>query len=117
MVDVVARAAVWTAQKIDAVRQLIEHTSRHVRANHPKLYSRELIELIFAQPYCRIATVVDRGIAKRQTAAVYLKALADSGVLIEEKVGRDKLFMHRRYVDLLAGDVHTFAPYGVKLMP
>ena len=45
----------------------------------PKIYSRELTELIFVHPYCRIGDVVKADIAKRQTAAVYLKALAASG--------------------------------------
>ena len=32
------------------------------------LYTYELVELLFTQPYCRIADVVDAGIAKRQAA-------------------------------------------------
>ena len=33
------------------------------------LYSRELVELIFFAPYCRIADAVNAGVAKRQTAS------------------------------------------------
>jgi len=40
---------------------------------------------LFKQPYCRIANVVDAGLAKRQTASVYLKSLAEIGVLRELK--------------------------------
>ena len=57
----------------------------------PSLYSRELVELIFVQPYSRISNVVDAGIAKRQTASEYLKELRDIGVLEEIKVGREKV--------------------------
>jgi len=50
-------------------------------------YSRELIELIFEQPYCRIQNVIGRDIAARQTASVYLKELVRLGVLEEKAVG------------------------------
>jgi Fic family protein len=45
---------------------------------------KELIELIFRQPYCKIQFVVDAGIAKRQTASEYLQQLEGVGVLTGE---------------------------------
>ena len=36
------------------------------------IYSRELIELLFEQPYCKISFLVNRHIAKKQTASKYL---------------------------------------------
>ena len=75
------------------------------------MYSRELVELIFELPYCRIGNLVERGIAKRQTASLYLSALAEIGVLNELKFGRDKLFVNWKYSDLLGDDEHDFEPY------
>ena len=69
------------------------------------MYSRELAELIFAQPYCRIANVVDAGIAQRQSASVYLKALAAIGVLEERQAGRERLFINPALVELLVRDL------------
>ncbi len=103
--------SIWTNAKIRAIRRLIDHTNEHVRKGAPKIHSRELVELIFCMPYCRIANLVERGIAKRQAASTYLKALSDLGVLTEEKAGREKLFLHRKYLDLLSSDEHDFAPY------
>jgi Fic family protein len=103
--------SVWTTAKIRAVRSLIDATIAHVRAGAPKIYTRELVDVIFLKPYCRISDLVERDIAKRQAASTYLKALAELGVLGEEKVGRDKVFIHRKYLDLLASDGHTFEPY------
>lgn len=101
----------WTTQRIRAIRALMEETNTTVRERAPKIYSRDLIDLIFIQPYSRIANLVDRGIAKRQAASTYLKELARIGVLTEEKIGRDKIFLHRKYLDLLSSDEHTFEPY------
>jgi hypothetical protein len=70
-----------------------------------------LIELIFVQPYCRIQNLVETGIAQRQTASAYLKTLCDVGVLQEVKAGRDKVFVHPKFVDLLGSDRHAFPSY------
>jgi hypothetical protein len=53
-------------------------------------------------------SLVDAGVAKRQTASVYLKALAVSSILDEKKFGRDKLFVHSRFLRLLTRDDATF---------
>jgi Fic family protein len=86
--------------------------TEYIRGHAPKIYSRELVEIIFTQPYCRIQNVVEAGIAKRQTASVYLKALESIGVLQEVKVGREKLFLHPNFVRLLTSDDHPSVRYG-----
>jgi len=68
------------------------------------IYSVEFIDVLFNQPYCRIQDVVEAGIAKRQSASVYLKELVDYGILAEEKIGREKLFVHKRYLNLLLNE-------------
>jgi Fic family protein len=112
MLKGVHETAAWTTDKINAIHKLMAHTTEHVRAQVPKIYSRELVELVFVQPYCRIQNIVGAGLGHRQTASVYLKALVDTGVLKEEKVGREKLFIHPKYMQLLTGDSHQFASYA-----
>ena len=68
----------------------------------PKIYSRELAELIFVHPYCRISDVVAADIAKRQTTAVHLKALATHGILKQVKPGCGNLFINPPLLALLA---------------
>lgn len=45
-----------------------------------RVYSKELIETIFRQPYTKGQFLVDAGIARRQTAAEYLKELERIGI-------------------------------------
>lgn len=90
MMEAVRATAHWTTARIHAIRDLLEQTAARMRQNLPKVYSRELAELIFVNPYCRIGDLVEAGVAKRQTAAVYLKALVAEGLLEEVKVGREK---------------------------
>lgn len=101
MLDAVAETARWTTDRIIGIRDLMRSMGRDIRTELPAVYSRELLELVFVQPYCRIQNVVDAGIAKRQTAATYLRRLADAGFLREIRSGRDKLFLNIRLVDLL----------------
>jgi Fic family protein len=61
-------------------------------------------ELVFVRPYCRIAHVVEAGLAQRQTASAYLKQLAAIGILREHKVGREKIFLNPAFIDLLKRD-------------
>ena len=111
MIEAVEETARWTTAKIAAIRRLAEHTRNYVRTARPKIYSQELIDVIFAQPYCRISDLGEAGIAKRQTASSYLKELVTLGVLQERKVGREKLFVHPRLMTLLTTDGDTFPPY------
>lgn len=97
----IEETAIWTREKIAAIRRLLEHTNQYVRRASPEVHSRELIDVIFTQPYCRIANLVEADIAKRQTASVYLKQLAKIGVLKETKVGRNKLFIHPKLVGVI----------------
>jgi Fic family protein len=111
MLTAVETTATWTNGRIRAIRDLMANTSDYVKEAAPGAHSHELIETIFAMPYTRIGNLVERGIAKRVSASRYLKQLVNIGVLVEEKRGRDKVFIHRKYMDLLGRDDHEFAPY------
>jgi Fic family protein len=112
MLQGVEETARWTTAKILAIRSLADGTANHVRERLPKLYSRELVDVIFEQPYCRIANLVDRGIAQRQAASRYLHALAELGVLEEKSIAREKLFVHPRLLRLLSNEVHDIEGYA-----
>lgn len=104
MLGGVTETARWTMDKIVAVRSLLEETTERMRRDAGQVYSRELAELVFVRPYCRIAHVVEAGLAKRQTASTYLQALVAIGILREHKMGREKIFLNLAFIDLLKRD-------------
>ena len=112
MLDAIAQTSIWTTAKIKAIQRLQTLATEYIRTRAAKIYSRELVEIIFTQPYCRIQNIVDARIAQRQTASVYLKTLESIGVLREVKVGREKLFIHPNFVNLLTSDDHPVPHYG-----
>lgn len=99
----IEETATWTSDRIRAIRELLDRTVVLCRQELPKIYSRELIDLVFRQPYCKIAFVVDAGIAKRQTASVYLQELERIGVLAGEKVGREMVYRNLSLLETLTG--------------
>jgi Fic family protein len=108
----VEETALWTTAKIDAIRLLTVQTVDYVRKKLPKIYSLELINVIFERPYCRIQNLVEAKIAERQAASRYLKQLADIGVLNEQAVGREKLFLHPKFLTLLIREPNSFPEYS-----
>lgn len=108
----ITETARWTTGKIAVIRDLQEQCIQHVRRQLPKLYSRELVDAVFAFPYCRISNLVDRGLAKRQTASVYLKELVRVGVLEERPAGKERLFINPRLLHLLTRETNEVVPYS-----
>lgn len=107
----VEETASWTTAKIATIRTLSDHTTDYVRASLPKVYSHELVSLLFELPYCRISSLTEAGIAKRQTASQYLKQLVEIGVLTEKDAGKEKVFIHPKLMLLLTRDSNEFVPY------
>ena len=60
-----------------------------VQREAPAVYSKDLIEQIFRQPYCKIAYLQRAGLGTRQTCSKYLRELERLGVLKGQKIGRE----------------------------
>lgn len=112
MLKAVEQTSRWTTEKIAAIRKLSDHTTKFVRSSLPKIYSHELVDVIFEQPYCRIGDLAEKGIAKRQTASRYLKELVRIGVLQEVTMGKEKIFLHLKLMQLITRDDNQFECYG-----
>lgn len=103
MLDAVEETARFTRERILAIRDLMDETIEKARRKLPqRVYSKELIELLFRQPYVKVRFLVEANIAKRKTAAEYLKELEKVGILQMQKVGREVLYLNRELYDLLS---------------
>lgn len=111
VIGVVRLSAARSRDKIAKFSRLRDHAAHFIQSETPKIYSRELLDVVFTQPYCRISDIEDAGIAKRQTAAEYLKALVRIGILEELKIGREKLFLNARLRELLTSNGQSITAY------
>jgi Fic family protein len=91
----------YTLRKIAAIRTLQDDFNQRARTVSRGGADAEFQSVLFEQPYCRIATVMARCDVSRPTATSWLSALADAGLLQTMKVGRDRLFINREFLQLL----------------
>ncbi|MBP7074043.1 MAG: Fic family protein [Rhabdochlamydiaceae bacterium] len=97
----IEQTAIATREKILSIHRLTNQTAEIVRTKLPRIYSKDLIELIFRSPYCKIKFLDETGIAKRQTASTYLKELERIGVLQGQKIGRDVYYVNMPFLKML----------------
>jgi Fic family protein len=103
LLKAVEETALFTRGRIVAIRDLMLDTMEKARKELPsRVYSKELIELIFRQPYCKIAFLVKEGIASRNIASNYLNELVKTGILKKEKIGKEVIFLNVELYKLLS---------------
>ena len=105
MLEAIEKTAHGTTEKINAIHDLLTSTLEKAKRDLPKrAFSKELIELIFEQPYCKIRFVEKAGIAKRLTATKYLRDLEKAGFVRVVKQGTELIFINHALWKLLTDE-------------
>jgi Fic family protein len=102
MLDAVKETAVFTLEKVNAIYDSFAAAVEEVKTKVPEIYSHELVEVIFKQPYCKIAILEEEEIASRNTASKYLRKLEEIGILASEVVGRETLYKNLSLYKILS---------------
>ena len=102
MLTAIKATAKETLNLINLIHELLQETIEKVKAKASDIYSRELVETLFIQPYCKISFLVDGGIASRNTASKYLNRLVKLDILELEKVGNESLYLNKKLYSLLS---------------
>jgi Fic family protein len=103
MLDAVEQTAFHTKDKILAIRELVAETLSFAKEKLPsRVYSKELIEILFRQPYTKVQFLVDAGLAERKTAANYLKELQKASIVVVRKIGKENLYLNVKLFELLS---------------
>ncbi|CAN5217545.1 adenosine monophosphate-protein transferase Fic [soil metagenome] len=97
----VEQTARQTSEKILAISTLLDEFVERGKTEFSGRSSKELVELLFVRPYCKIRFVEEAGIAKRVTASRYLHKLAEKDFVTSQKVGAEILFINHRLLALL----------------
>jgi Fic family protein len=112
MLDAVETTARETISLVEGIRNLMMDYKHRIRANHPKIYSQDLINNLFRHPYTKIEFLMADVNVTRLTATKYLDVLAESGFLKKEKIWRSNYYVNLPLFDLLTGasSAPDFAP-------
>lgn len=102
MLEAINQTSKFTLGKVNAIYELFNDVLETVRSQAAEIYSHELIEILFSQPYCKIQILVGQNIASRNTSGKYLKILEKIGLLEARKEGKETLYLNKRLYDILA---------------
>ncbi len=96
----VEETAIETLRLVEGVRTLMADIKRQLRDNHPKIYSQDLLNNLFRHPYTRIEFIQQELNVSRPTAAKYLEELAEGGLLLKHRAGRNNYYINQPLVTL-----------------
>jgi Fic family protein len=97
----IEETAIETLVLVKEINKLLEHTVEEVRNKLPKIYSKELVELLFYEFYTKISYVEDRIGVSRKTASKYLSELEEEGFLESEKIGRQRIYLNKKLFEIV----------------
>ena len=101
MLKAVEETSKKTIQKINMIKDALDETIIEVSDKAPKLYRKELVELLFEQPYSKIEYVVEKIGVERKAASRYLRELSNLGILAPQKVGRENIYVNIKLIEIL----------------
>lgn len=97
-IEITSRESIKLIKAINTLMREIKYTLKN---ELPKIYSKDLLELLFKHPYTKIVFLVNELKITRKTATSYLRAIEKIGILTSVKVGRDIYFVNTPLFNLL----------------
>jgi len=101
MLDMVERTAISGLDRLESIIQLIETTGQEIKEKLPKVYSKDLVEVIFKLPYTKRQNLIDIDLGTPKTVGNYLIALEEEGILKSVRVGKEKLYLNQKLMNIL----------------
>lgn len=97
----IEETAINTLVVMKKIINLINDVKLDIKEKLPKIYSKELVDVLFHEFYTKIVYVEDGLGVSRKTASTYLIELEKAGILVSEMVGRDKIYINHRLLELI----------------
>ncbi|MEQ8909518.1 MAG: Fic/DOC family N-terminal domain-containing protein [Vicingaceae bacterium] len=101
MLDMVESTAVNGLDRLESIIQLMETTGQEIKEKLPKVYSKDLVEVIFKLPYTKRQNLIAIDLGTPKTVGKYLIALEEKGFLKSVRVGKEKLYLNHKLMNLL----------------
>ena len=101
MLDIIEKTALEDRRRILKTEQLMREMGVEISIRFPKIFSKDLLEEIFKLPYTKRNRLTAAGLGNLKTAGNYLIELEKAGFLKSEQVGKEKLYVNFRLLELL----------------
>lgn len=89
MLDMVETTAIKGLERLESIVQLIDTTGQEIKEKLPKVYSKDLVEVLFKLPYTKRQNLINADLGTPKTVGNYLIALEEAGFLKSIKVGKE----------------------------
>jgi Uncharacterized conserved protein len=106
MLDMIEKTALEDSNRISKTVQLMREMGAEISVRFSKMYSKDLMEEIFKLPYTKRSRLTSAGLGNLKTTGNYLIELEKAGFLKSEKVGKEKLYLNYRLLELLRSGFH-----------
>jgi Fic family protein len=101
MLEMVEYTANNGLKRLKDVTELMEVMSTEIKQSLPKVYTKELVEILFKLPYTKRKFLIEAQLGTPKTVGNYLMLLEEAGFLKSEKVGKEKLYLNHRLMNIL----------------
>lgn len=101
MLDMIETTSEKGLLRLENILTLMENMSTEIKYKLPKAYSKELIEILFRLPYTKRQNLINAKLGTPKTVGNYLRDLEQTGFLKSVKVGKEKLYLNYRLMEVL----------------
>lgn len=95
ILDGVEQTSKETVILVNDIAKMMEDTKQKIQTELPKIYSKDLIEILFSHAYTKIDFLVDGLGLTRQTASKYLKELESIGLRESIQIKNSKFYINK----------------------
>ncbi len=101
MLDLIEETSKKGLERLNKITTTMEKTAEEIKQKLPKIYSKDLIEILFRLPYTKRQHLIDESIGNPKTVGNYLQTLEENGFLKSVKVGKEKLYLNKQLLEIL----------------
>lgn len=101
MLDMVETTAIKGLERLESIVQLMDTAGQEIKEKLPKVYSKDLVEVLFKLPYTKRQNLISADLGTPKTVGNYLIALEEAGFLKSIKVGKEKLYLNLPLMNIL----------------
>jgi Fic family protein len=101
MLDMIEETSIKGLERLNKITSVMASTAEEIKKKLPKIYSKDLIEILFRLPYTKRQHLIDENIGNPKTVGNYLIALEEHGFLKSVRVGKEKLYVNQILLRIL----------------
>lgn len=101
MLVMIEVTSVNSRARIEKIDSLMKAMSEKMQKQLPKIYTKDLVEVLFRLPYTKRNFIEAAGLGNIKTSGAYLKSLEEKGFLKSKTAGKEKLYLNFQLMEIL----------------